>query len=92
MNMGSMTDSFELKYTVTLPAKAKTNNATEVSKDGKTLTWNLKYGEKNKVEYTFDLGNNSNVVMYVGIGVAALVVVGAVVLVLTKKKNNNTQA
>lgn len=92
MDMGSMADSFELKYTIKLPAKAKTNNATEVSKDGKTLTWNLKYGEKNQVDFTFDLGNNSNTLMYVGIGVAALVIVGAVVIVLSKKKNNNPQA
>lgn len=92
VNMSSMSDSFEMKYTIKLPSKAKTNNATEVSKDGKTLTWNLKYGEKNQVDFTFDLDNNSNMIMYVGIGAFALAIVGSVALVLSKKKNNNTQA
>ena len=40
-----------LKYSVTLPVKAETNNADEVSNDGKTLTWNLKPGTVTKVKF-----------------------------------------
>ena len=51
--MDSSTASYvTMKYTVKLPVKAKTSNATEVSKDGKTLTWELKSGEENRVEFT----------------------------------------
>lgn len=93
MDMSSMTNSFELKYIIKLPVKAKTNNATEVSEDGKTLTWNLKYGEKNLVEYSFALSNglfglDSSMVMYIGIGLCALIVIAVVVIILSKKKNS----
>ena len=96
MNIGSMSDSFELKYTIKLPAKAKTNNATEVSEDGKTLTWKFKYGEKNMVEYSFALNNglfglDSNMVMYIGIGIGALLVVVVLVMVFSKKKKGNKE-
>lgn len=93
MDMSSMANSFELKYTIKLPVKAKTNNATEVSEDGKTLTWKFKYGEKNLVEYSFALSNglfglDSNMVMYIGIGLCALIVVAVVVIILSKKKSS----
>ena len=91
MNMGSLKDSFELKYVIKLPVKAKTNNATEVSEDGKTLTWKFKYGEKNTVEYSFALSNglfglSNEMLMYIGIGLAVVLVVVVVVVVSKKKK------
>ena len=36
-----MLDMFELKYTVSLPFKSLSNNATKVENDGKTLIWEL---------------------------------------------------
>ena len=105
MDLSSMGLSFELKYKVKLPAKSSSNNATEVSEDGKTLTWDLTYGKKNTVEYSFEmpaqtavaLNMDSNMVMYIGIGVFVLIVV-VLVVVFSKKKtstpnesvNNNT--
>lgn len=40
-----------MKYTIKLPEKVGENNAQEVSEDGKTLTWNLKAGEKNEIKF-----------------------------------------
>ena len=95
MDLSSMGLTFELKYKVTLPAKSSSNNATEVSEDGKTLTWNLTYGKKNTVEYSFEfpsqtgsvLNMDSNMLMYIGIGLLVLVVI-ILIVVLSKKKKN----
>ena len=48
-NMASITYNYE----ITLPTKPISNNATKVSNDGKTLTWDLKANDKNKVEFEF---------------------------------------
>lgn len=54
IDLTSMKDiqaAVKMKYTVKLPVKLKTNNATQVEKDGKTATWELIPGEVNSVEY-----------------------------------------
>lgn len=101
MDMSSFTDSMELTYTVTLPVKADSNNATTVSEDGKTLTWNLEYGKVTNINYQFSFGSNdvannnasnSNNTLYIVIGCAGAVVIGTVVVLLinNKKKKNVT--
>ena len=85
-SMGSLGNNFDLKYSIKLPVKAKEDNATEKSADGKTLTWNLKYGEENKINYSFEL-NKNNTIIYIGIGVSILVVAGIATVILKKKKN-----
>ena len=75
----------EFTYKVVLPVKAGNNNATKVSEDGKTLTWNLATDKASQIEFTFSLLNLTNVLIVVG--VALLVVIGIVVaLVVMKKK------
>ncbi len=49
-----------LIYEVTLPNKAISNNATKVSDDGKTLTWDLIDSNVSNINYEFSLTNNSN--------------------------------
>lgn len=46
---------FNFKYTVTLPNSVKyiESNATDISKDGKTLTWKLDLGKTNEVNFGF---------------------------------------
>ena len=80
---------FTLQYTVNLPVKAGKNNATKVSDDGRTLTWVLKSGAENIVEFEATEGISMTTIIIVvgaivGIGVVAFVLV----LVLKKKKGN----
>lgn len=42
----------EYKFTVTLPSRALSTNATEVSEDKKTLTWDLSEGQEVKFTFT----------------------------------------
>ena len=81
------TVDFDLKMKVTLPGKAKSNNATKV--DGNTYIWDLTKG--GNIELSFDFNNmssssNNNIVMIAG-AVCAVVAIGIGVVVLTKKKN-----
>ena len=56
-------------FSVTLPTKAISSNASSVSEDGKTLTWDLKHGELNEVKFEFRLSNTNMI-----IGVVACIV------------------
>ncbi len=101
-DMSSLTSSMELTYSVTLPVKADSNNATTVSEDGKTLTWNLEYGKVTNINYQFTLGSNStssfnstnsnNTTLYIILGCAGVVIIGtvAVIVINSKKKKNIT--
>lgn len=83
-------DMFKAELTISLPNKAISNNASEVSKDGKTLTWDL-VNKSGDIELKFNLSKSSNTIIYVVAGVACVVVAGALI-VLTKKKNTQPVA
>jgi len=75
-----------MEVEITLPSPAKDDNASEVSKDGKTYTWDLLVDEE--VELTFSLVNIGLIVaicviVFVVIAAAAVVVI---LLVVKKKK------
>ena len=76
-----MLETMDLKYTITLPQEAKSHNATKVSKDGKTLTWEFEYGKKNEVNFEFTLGTNPMwYFIIIGGIVCAIALVGGVVV------------
>ena len=93
---------FDVKLVVELPNKSTSNNASEVSEDGKTLSWNLLTAENIDFEFTFDsaskatTGSNtnktssvtdkSNMIVYIGIGGACVVAIIAVIIVMSSKK------
>ena len=87
MNVGMIA-----QYKVTLPKKPISHNATEVSEDGKTLTWNLLSTSTNNIELEFDL-ENKNYTMLIA-GVTLLIVLIVIVLLITKnkkKQKNNSK-
>ena len=79
--------NMEMNLTVNLPNKPISHNATSVSNNGKSLTWNL-VAQQSDVELTFALYNKTNIL----ICVAGVVVVVIVVIVVVSKssKNKNT--
>jgi len=81
---------FDITYTVTLPQASISNNATTVSDDGKTLTWTLKYGEVNNVQYTFSFGNDMGIYYIIGGAALFLIIIIALIITIIKggKKNN----
>jgi len=63
-------------YSITLPTRAGANNATTVSGNGRTLTWELVAGEENRVEFVAqELTITAYVFILIGIGLAVVSVV-----------------
>ena len=84
-------ETMDLKYTITLPQEAKSHNATKVSKDGKTLTWELEYGKKNEVNFEFSLGTNPMwYFIIIGGIVCAVALVGGIVVSMNNNKKYAT--
>ena len=81
----------DMMFTVTLPNKPISHNATSVSDDGKTLTWNLLDSDSQNIEFEFSL-NKNNMLMYILIGAGALLLIVVVVVIISSKgkKNKNT--
>lgn len=76
-----------MKFTLNLPVKPDSSNATKVLNDGKTLEWDLlELGDDGNIEVTFSL---ISVPLIITIVVVVLVMIAAVVVTivfLTKKK------
>lgn len=75
----------EMIYTIKLPTKVKTSNASSVSKDGKELVWSLKSGEINTIEFVAEEINMMLIVIIAVVAIAVIVVVAIVILNLKKK-------
>ncbi len=79
----------EFSYIVNLPEKALTNNATNVSSDGKTLTWSLMQSQMSNIEFSFELKNMTNYyILYGGIAAAVLIVIIIIITIIKKGKKS----
>lgn len=60
VDYSAYSDSMIFTYKISIPSNAKiiTHNADEKSTDGYTLTWNMKYGELKKINFTFTIDDN----------------------------------
>ena len=85
-------DLLDMKLVVTLPTKASSNNATKVSEDGKTLTWDLAKIKDENIDFEFAF-SGSNMPFIIGGAAAAVVIVCVIVFaVLPKKKKGTPEA
>ena len=72
-------------FKITLPNKAKSNNATSV--DGNTYIWDLT--KTQNLELSFTIGNdNSKIIIIGGICGAAIIICGCALVISKKKKAN----
>lgn len=95
----------DFKYIITLPQAPLENNATSVSEDGKTLTWNLNSTGKTNINFKFELPKtvatatttnflnlSDEMMLYIGIGAIVIVIVVVIVVVsVSKKKRKNLE-
>lgn len=80
-----MMANMDLSFTVTLPYKAISNNATTVKNDGKELVWNLAANnEKKSIEFEFELDRFSimPIVIIVGCILGGLFVIALIVTII----------
>lgn len=82
--LGEEEQGIKMTYQVKLPAKAKTNNASEVFDNGKTLKWNLTGGEINKIEF---VAQEINILPVAIISLSIIIVVAIVIFIIFKKKH-----
>ena len=77
----------DIKFTVTLPNKPISHNATTVSDDGKTLTWDLSGTEAGTIDFEFNFSSFPILmVALIGGGIALLVILIVIILVVKKSK------
>ncbi len=85
----SLYDSnIDISYSVTLPSKAISHNATKV--EGNTLTWKVKFNTLTNINYEFSMGRNNTLLIIAGIIGVAIVAIVIVVVVMTRKNKNNS--
>lgn len=77
--------TFDLKFFVTLPNKAISNNASTVSDDGLTYTWDLLNTNNFELEFNINKGPNMTMILCI-VGAVVLVAVVIVVIVIVSKK------
>jgi len=84
-------DSMDLSFNVTLPNTAISNNATEITNDGKQLKWKLTTEEISSIQFEFALYNMEVIYICIG-GIMTLVILVSLVLFFTirKRKRNNS--
>ena len=88
-NMSSYLSNMDLSFDVKVPYKALKNNASKVSKDKKTLKWDLTDSKIKSIEFEFELYNTTNIIICV---VSGIVIIGAIVVIivaLTKRIKKN---
>ena len=81
----------EFTYVVNLPVAATSNNATEVTNDGKTLTWKLSSSSNNEIKYSFELLNMTNIMIVCGGGILLILIVVIAITVASKSKNKKEE-
>ena len=84
LDLSVLTASMDMKFNITLPYKAISNNATSTENDGKKLTWNLLDSNLKNVQVEFELYNMNNIYLTVGIGITVILII--VIIIIIKKR------
>ena len=87
--LNDVQSAVDIKYTVKLPVKIGTNNATEVLQDGRTASWKLNPGQVNSIEFVASGINVSSIICFVLL--VAIVIAGIVYFIIFFKKKRETK-
>ncbi|MEI6519085.1 MAG: DUF3153 domain-containing protein [bacterium] len=68
---------FDFTFALTLPVKPKSSNATTTSPDGRTLEWQLKPGEVNKMQTELTVPNVTNITIAFILLMVLIVIIAA---------------
>ncbi len=80
--LDSAMESMDMSFNVTLPYAAISNNATEVTNEGKNLRWELTAEDVASMQFQFALYNMTTIYIVIGVGVLLLLVI---ILFIVKK-------
>lgn len=71
-------------FTVNLPKGSVSNNASSVSEDGNTLTWNITNKGRTDIEFVFEVGSYDTIYFIVAIFIAIFLVFSIISTILSK--------
>lgn len=74
----------EVTFVVYLPKGNVSNNASSVSEDGNTLTWNITNNGRTDIEFVFELGSYDTIYFIVAIFIAIFLVFSIISAILSK--------
>ncbi|MBE6138462.1 MAG: hypothetical protein E7173_01800 [Firmicutes bacterium] len=80
----------DMLFVITLPNKPISHNATSVSEDGKTLTWNLLKESSKDIEFEFSLNESTNTMLYICIAAGAFIGFAIIGFVTSNNKKKST--
>ena len=81
-------DIMELTYTLVLPNKAKSNDASNVSDGGKNLVWKLSSNSDSKINYSFAFYNYKHIAILCGSALLVVIILIVLLVILKKKKES----
>lgn len=81
-----MLKSMKFDFAITLPVKAKTNNASKNEDDGKTLVWNLIPGQHNEISMEAEALNTTNITI---VSIGAIMLIALIIVVVIRKRSHN---
>lgn len=87
--MSEMSKEMDFKFIIKVPYKTLSNNATSVSKDQKTLTWNLFEIKDENANFEFYLYNFNNIIICLIILLIIVVVLIIIIKKITKNRKKN---
>lgn len=83
----NLAGEMEFSFTVNLPEKALSNNASNVTNDGKTLVWSIMQSQTSNIEFSFELKNMTNYyILYGGIALGVIIVIVIIITIIKKIK------
>ena len=74
-----------LTFKVTLPYESLSNNADEISNDGKTLTWYINSKKAQNINFTFSL-TNINLIYNISVTLGITLILFIITFIISKKK------
>lgn len=83
--MSELLKSLDFKFVINVPYKTLSNNATSISENQKTLTWDLLQVKDENINFEFYLYNLNNII----ICIAILLIIIIILIVLIKKITKN---
>ena len=82
----------ESTFTVNLPSKSISNNATAVSNEGKKLMWDFIKEPNKNIEFTFKMWNTKNLYITLGCGGVFVLFLLVLTIVLIKRHRNSVKS
>ena len=90
-DLSMLLNSMDINFTINLPYKAISSNATDTENNGKTLVWQptSASNSSSNIEFSFELYNMTNIYLMVGIVILIIVIIIILVVKHCKKTKSN---